>query len=179
MLRTWQTSTLASACKSSRIQDGYLTTESIWSIGLRRHRSNGSLMVCTNSVGLSAAPIIMMILGCNLSASLMQSRIIAVRERPPHLAQTDGFPLAQWWESSLASSSSCIYWNHVVLHSRTIRLGYSNEIEAAFYPVGIIVSLTPTVNNVMVMVELSGTTGITEGVATAIALQYAVAPFKQ
>ena len=38
-----------------------------------------------------------------------------------------------------------------------------------------IVFLTPTANNVMIIVELSGS-GAKEGIARVIALQYAVAP---
>lgn len=49
------------------------------------------------------------------------------------------------------------------------------DIEGSFYLVLMIVFLTPTANNVMVMVELSGS-GAKEGIARVIALQYAVAP---
>lgn len=49
------------------------------------------------------------------------------------------------------------------------------DIAASFYLVLMIVFLTPTANNVMVMVELSGSKA-KEGIARVIALQYAVAP---
>lgn len=50
-----------------------------------------------------------------------------------------------------------------------------SEIDGAFYLVLMIVFITPTANNVMVMVELSGS-DTKEGIAQVIALQYAVAP---
>ena len=65
-----------------------------------------------------------------------------------------------------------------ITSSRLLRsnvLDVASDIEAAFYLVVMIVFLTPTANNVMVMVELSGY-GAKEGLATVIALQYAVAP---
>jgi predicted permease len=54
-------------------------------------------------------------------------------------------------------------------------LDIPDEIDGSFYLVMMIVFLTPTANNVMVMVELSGS-GAKEGIAGVIALQYAVAP---
>jgi predicted Na+-dependent transporter len=50
-----------------------------------------------------------------------------------------------------------------------------DDIDGAFYLVLMIVFITPTANNVMVMVELSGS-NTKEGIARVIALQYAVAP---
>ena len=49
------------------------------------------------------------------------------------------------------------------------------DIAGSFYLVMMIVFLTPTANNVMVMVELSGS-GVKEGMAQVIAWQYLVAP---
>merc|ERR1719410_1115239 len=48
-------------------------------------------------------------------------------------------------------------------------------IDESFYLVCMIVFITPTANNVMVMVELSGS-GTKEGIAKVIGWQYAVAP---
>lgn len=50
-----------------------------------------------------------------------------------------------------------------------------DDIDGPFYLVLMIVMITPTANNVMVMVELSES-GSTEGMARIIAWQYAVAP---
>ena len=49
-----------------------------------------------------------------------------------------------------------------------------DDIDASFYLVLMIVFITPTANNVMVMVELSG--GAKEGIARVIAWQYAASP---
>jgi hypothetical protein len=49
------------------------------------------------------------------------------------------------------------------------------DIDAPFYLVLMIVTITPTANNVMVMMEISGS-GSKEGMARIIAWQYAVAP---
>ena len=49
------------------------------------------------------------------------------------------------------------------------------DIDGSFYLTLMIVFLTPTANNVMVMVELSGS-GSKEGIARVIAGQYMVAP---
>ena len=54
-------------------------------------------------------------------------------------------------------------------------LSSSLEIDGSFYLVLMIVFITPTANNVMVMVELSGS-DTKEGIAQVIALQYACAP---
>jgi predicted permease len=51
-----------------------------------------------------------------------------------------------------------------------------DDIEGPFYLVLMIVCLTPTANDVMVMVELSGS-GTKEGIAQAIAWQCMTAPF--
>ena len=50
------------------------------------------------------------------------------------------------------------------------------DIAASFYLVVMIVFITPTANNVMIMVELSGSDA-KEGVARLIAYQYMLAPF--
>lgn len=61
-------------------------------------------------------------------------------------------------------------------HTSAFELYFKNTaINASFYLVAMIVFITPTANNVMVMVELSGS-GTREGVAQVIAWQYAVAP---
>jgi hypothetical protein len=56
-------------------------------------------------------------------------------------------------------------------------LDIPDEIAGAFYLVLMIVFLTPTANNVMIMIELAdGDASIMEGVANVIAMQYIVAP---
>lgn len=56
-----------------------------------------------------------------------------------------------------------------------VELFLMSAIDASFYLVAMIVFITPTANNVMVMVELSGS-GTREGIAQVIAWEYAVAP---
>jgi predicted Na+-dependent transporter len=58
---------------------------------------------------------------------------------------------------------------------RTYFWDIPDDIDGAFYLVLMIVFITPTANNVMVMVELSGSNS-KEAIARVIALQYAVSP---
>jgi predicted permease len=53
---------------------------------------------------------------------------------------------------------------------------FPDEIDATCYLVMMIVFITPTANNVMIMVELSGSNS-KEGMARLIGWQYAVSPF--
>jgi predicted permease len=130
------------------------------------------------SVGLSAVPINMMILGCNLSTSIQaiqQSRSYndkALANNTDALFSTGtmvGIAVGKLVVLPVIGITSCLLLKNYILD-------IPEEIAAAFYLVAMIVFLTPTANNIMVMVELSGS-GATEGIASAIALQYAVAPF--
>ena len=58
---------------------------------------------------------------------------------------------------------------------KTCVLEIPESISTSFYLVMMIVFITPTANNVMVMVELSGS-GTKEGMARIIGWQYATAP---
>lgn len=60
-------------------------------------------------------------------------------------------------------------------HSRERISPRLKEIDATCYLVMMIVFITPTANNVMVMVELSGSSS-KEGMARLIGWQYAVSP---
>jgi len=62
-----------------------------------------------------------------------------------------------------------------IVYSNQVVSFHGTEIDGAFYLVLMIVFITPTANNVMVMVELSGS-NTKEGIAQVIALQYACAP---
>jgi predicted permease len=120
------------------------------------------------AVGQTAVPINMMILGCNLSSSLKQTKTFGP-------------------ESGMLSTITMwgiVFGKMVLMPVVGILSGYvlknyvwniPEDIDGAFYLVLMIVFLTPTANNVMVMVELSGS-GAKEGIARVIALQYAVAP---
>lgn len=63
------------------------------------------------------------------------------------------------------ASTVCVLWF----------LAHLAEIDATCYLVMMIVFITPTANNVMVMVELSGSSS-KEGIARLIGWQYAVSP---
>jgi predicted permease len=118
------------------------------------------------SVGQSAVPINMIILGCNLSASTLSKKsasnpnilsnkttaaiVIGKMVLMPVLGILSCWILSLWWKMP-------------------------DEIDEPFWLVCMIVFLTPTANNVMVMVELSGS-GSKEGIARVIGWQYAVAP---
>lgn len=127
------------------------------------------------SVGLTAVPINMMILGCNLSAS--QQTHTKAQELGAGNKWADGLLP---WETMIG----VVIGKMIICPMIGILLGWllknyvlllPDDIDASFYLVVMIVFLTPTANNVMVMVELSGS-GAKEGIATVIALQYAVAP---
>jgi hypothetical protein len=126
------------------------------------------------SVGLAAVPVNMMILGCNLSASFSQAAPTSDITIP---SQDSGL-------LSLHTMVGIVVGKMIVLPAIGIFTGYilknylwhlPEEIDSSVYLVVMIVFLTPTANNVMVMVELSGS-GAKEGIARVIALQYAIAP---
>ncbi|CAB9512097.1 expressed unknown protein [Seminavis robusta] len=126
------------------------------------------------AVGQAAVPINMIILGCNLSASYMTQKA------------SDGKG-ADSKKSNLLSQKAMI---SIVIGKMLVMpiigillalfleayvLDIPSDIDGSFYLVLMIVFITPTANNVMVMVELSGS-NTKEGIAQVIALQYACAP---
>lgn len=128
-------------------------------------------------VGLSAVPINMMILGCNLSSS---AQAWFKRSSLPEISASSANFLP--WSSMLGIvAGKMLLLPFVGIASVTILQRYvldiPDAIDGSFYLVLMIVFLCPTANNVMVMVELSGLNdGAKEGIATVIGLQYAVAP---
>lgn len=124
------------------------------------------------SVGLTAVPINMIILGCNLSSSYKSSKT-----EDPSMNLNDGL-------FTMKTSIGIVIGKMLVLpiigiSSALLLKNYlwviSEDIDDSFYIVIMIVFLCPTANNVMVMVELSGSNA-KEGIARVIAMQYAVAP---
>lgn len=116
-------------------------------------------------VGQAAVPINMMILGSNLSASYSSSiKKSALFSPTTTLAIVIGKMIVM----------PIIGFGSVILF-RKYFWDLPAEIAGSFYLVVMIVFLTPTANNVMVMVELSGS-GSKQGLARVIAWQYAVAP---
>lgn len=116
------------------------------------------------AVGLSAVPINMMILGINLSQS--------------HLASSPKTSLMSSKTMAAIVIAKMLVMPTIGVVSALICGNYlwdiPEDIDAAFYLVLMIVFITPTANNVMVMVELSG--GAKEGIARVIAWEYAAAP---
>ncbi len=124
------------------------------------------------AVGQAAVPINMMILGSNLSAShQLQQKTASNHPRGSSLLTPEtmtgiviGKMLAMPFVGILTAYILKAYiWD------------IPDDIDASFYLVLMIVFLTPTANNVIVMVELSGSDA-KEGIARVIALQYLVAP---
>lgn len=120
-------------------------------------------------VGKAAVPINMMILGCNLSSSLQTFT-------SDKLEQSGMLPV-----SSMVgiAAGKMIFLPMIGLATasflRNFVLNVPDDINGSFYLALMIVFLTPTANNVMVMVELAGSNA-KEGIATSIFLQYLSAP---
>jgi predicted permease len=126
------------------------------------------------TIGLTAVPINMIILGCNISASRNSE--------------------ALWWKSDDRLQAGFLPWKTMVwivigkmvilpllgislcFFLKKYVLNLPEDIDGAVYLVLMIVFLTPTANNVMLMVELGGSPGVKEGMAQVLALQYAIAP---
>lgn len=128
-------------------------------------------------VGIAAVPINMMILGCNLSASYSSqpkkptTEVPGEPRKPSNLLSTRtliAIVIGKMLIMPLIGIGLALFLEKFVLD-------IPDEIDGAFYLVLMIVFITPTANNVMVMVELSGS-NTKEGIAQAIAIQYACAP---
>lgn len=117
------------------------------------------------AVGQAAVPLNMMILGCNLSASSL------TKAGGPNLLSNKtmaAIVVGKMIIMPFIGIASAVFLERFVWD-------IPDDIDAAFYLVAMIVFITPTANNVMVMVELSGS-GTKEGIARVIGWQYAVAP---
>jgi predicted permease len=128
-------------------------------------------------VGLSAVPINMMILGCNLSSSA-QSWIKRSSLSKTTFANTNFLPMPSMLGIVVGKMllQPLVGILSVAFLQRCC-LNVPDDIDGSFYLVLMIVFLCPTANNVMVMIELSGMSdGAKEGIATVIGLQYAAAP---
>ena len=121
-----------------------------------------------HSVGQTAVPINMMILGCNLSSSFKNDSLSTVSEGLFPKNTTFGIIVGKMIILPFIGITSSILLKEFIWN-------IPSDISASFYLVLMIVFLCPTANNVMVMVELSGSKS-KEGIAQAIAMQYVVAP---
>ena len=135
-----------------------------------RHRSDSAplewLFDGVYAVGQAAVPINMCILGANLSQATKR----ASKSSHDFMSSKTMFSVvvAKMVVMPIIGIISAEILYHFLWH-------VPRDIDGAFYLVLMIVFITPTANNVMVMVELSGS-GSKEGMARLIAWQYAVAP---
>lgn len=116
------------------------------------------------AVGLAAVPVNMIILGVTLSQSHLSSGPQSALMSSKTMAAIVVGKLIVMPIVGVASALVCKHYIFAI----------PDDIDASFYLVLMIVFITPTANNVMVMVELSG--GAKEGIARVIAWQYAVSP---
>lgn len=128
------------------------------------------------AIGATAIPINMILLGCNLSSSIQIQQQQSVP--PSELLDRSNTGLLLSTSTMVGIMVGKLIVLPVIgIMSAWILKRYlwtiPDDIKVAFYLVLMIVFLTPTANNVMVMVELSGSG---ESFARVIALQYAVAP---
>jgi predicted permease len=117
------------------------------------------------AVGLAAVPINMMILGVTLSQSHLSSSSNATGLMSSRTMTA--IVIGKLLVLPVVGVASVIFCKEYLFH-------IPEDIDASVYLVLMIVFLTPTANNVMVMVELSG--GAKESIARVIAWQYAVCP---
>lgn len=108
----------------------------------------------------------MIILGCNLSASTLSKKS----------GNNDNL-LSNQTMAAIVTGKMILMpiLGMVSCWVLSLILPLPGTIDEPFYLVCMIVFITPTANNVMVMVELSGS-GTKEGIARVIGWQYAVAP---
>ena len=116
------------------------------------------------AVGLAAVPVNMIILGVTLSQSHLSSGPKSALMSSKTMAAIVVGKLIVMPIIGVASALICKHYIFDI----------PDDIDASFYLVLMIVFITPTANNVMVMVELSG--GAKEGIARVIAWQYAASP---
>jgi predicted permease len=118
------------------------------------------------TVGQAAVPLNMMILGANLSVSF-QAGFTGKNEYMTNKTML-AIVVGKMLVLPVIGVLSAIFFDKFIWD-------IPDSIKSSFYLVAMIVFITPTANNVMVMVELSGS-GAKEGIAQVIAWQYAVAP---
>eukprot|EP00586_Coscinodiscus_wailesii_P005148 CAMPEP_0172478528 /NCGR_PEP_ID=MMETSP1066-20121228/2549_1 /TAXON_ID=671091 /ORGANISM="Coscinodiscus wailesii, Strain CCMP2513" /LENGTH=462 /DNA_ID=CAMNT_0013238183 /DNA_START=56 /DNA_END=1441 /DNA_ORIENTATION=+ len=116
------------------------------------------------SVGQAAIPLNMMILGMNLSASQNATDPTKLLSMPTMIGIVIGKLIVM---PIIGVASALIMKNFI--------LDIPEDINATFYLVSMIVFITPTANDVMVMVELSGG-GAKEGIARVFGMEYLAAP---
>jgi predicted permease len=119
------------------------------------------------AVGQAAIPLNMMILGCNLSKSMMGSRSGMLKPTVFSKKTVMAIVVGKLLIMPIIGVASVTVLQPIQK--------IPESINASMYLVAMIVFITPTANNVMIMVELSGS-GMNESIANCIAWQYAVVP---
>jgi len=123
-----------------------------------------------HKVGLAAVPINMTILGINISSTFQKKTSKASDEKDLLLPNQTMVAVVIGKMIVMPVIGMLSFW--LLQHYFII---FPDEIDSTCYLVMMIVFITPTANNVMVMVELSGS-GSKEGMARLIGWQYAVCP---
>jgi len=122
------------------------------------------------NVGQAAVPINMMILGTNLSASLLS--ITKKTDASPSLLPFKTMLGIVFGKMVLMPTIGILS----VMFFSTFVWDIPHDIDSSLYLVMMIVFITPTANNVMVMVELGGGAEAKESLARVIGLEYLFAP---
>jgi predicted permease len=143
-------------------------------VDIKYHRSQAPLQWLFDglySVGRTSIPINMMVLGCNLSASFHKNEIYTTSSKEGQFSFTtlNGIVVGKMLILPIIGLLSVVLLKNFVLN-------VDDSIDGALYLVMLIVFVCPTANNVMVMVELSGSDA-KDSIARVIGIQYAVAPF--
>ena len=125
------------------------------------------------SVGQAAVPVNMMILGINLSSTFQKKKL---KKNDDEAADINMLP-NQTMLAIVMGKMIVMPIIGIISVWMLERYGIDipDEIDATCYLVMMIVFITPTANNVMVMVELSGSSS-KEGMARLIGWQYAASP---
>jgi predicted permease len=151
-------------------------------VDLESRRGRAPMQWCFDAlyeVGNTAVPINMIILGCNLSASFAGNDSLKKPGSPENISNIANHGLLSTATMIGIVVGKMIIHPIIGIMSAIILRRYfwniPEDLDGSFYLMLQVVFLTPTANNVMVMVELSGSR-FKEGIARVIALQYAVAP---
>jgi predicted permease len=115
-------------------------------------------------IGRSAVPVNMAVLGVNLSMAAQSKASVA----PVDAKTVAAVVIGKMVVMPLVGVLTALFMNAYVWH-------IPESIHSSFYLVLMIVFITPTANNVMVMVDLSGSDA-REGIARIIGWQYLAAP---
>jgi len=126
----------------------------------------GFLFSALRKFGGAAVPMVMLVLGGSLAAGLDRSSV--------HWPTTIAVTLGRLFIMPLMAFS--IIWSIMYFTAGPLFFGDEPHLEAAVV-VALIVSCSPTANNVVVMAELWGGAATKQALGAMIFVQYCVAPF--